>query len=194
MKRMIFVDDDQFVLTLIEKKMRHSGIECLFTSFGQEAIEWIKTLEVDVIVSDIVMPDINGIELLDEVRRISPKTVRIMLSGNANTHVILDAINICHVHEYLHKPFVFNHEGIKKMEGYVALAKKNKARKDQDDVCQQLLKHMSSSKENIDIAISSMDYEIFYQTIETLPIFWRDYPYKLFIIEGRQYRLYEFSK
>lgn len=104
MKRVLFVDDEPNVLMGL-KRMLHalrSEWEMSFVASGAEALETMEKSSFDVVVSDIRMPGMDGVELLSRVKERHPQTVRIVLSGHADRDVILRSV--VHVHQFLAKP------------------------------------------------------------------------------------------
>ncbi|HTO73123.1 MAG TPA: HD domain-containing phosphohydrolase [Gemmatimonadales bacterium] len=80
--RCLVVDDDAQVRAVIAKLLRTQGLEAIEIASGDLALEWLERQgEVPLIVSDIQMPGLDGIALLDEVRRRWPNTAVIMLTG-----------------------------------------------------------------------------------------------------------------
>lgn len=73
-----------------------------FVEHGSEALEYITENRVDVVVSDMRMPGMDGAELLAKVRTISPSTVRIILSGYAEEEAVLRSTRVAH--QFLSKP------------------------------------------------------------------------------------------
>ncbi len=77
---------------------------------GEEALELIEELlqdgnQVVLIISDHIMPDMKGDELLKQVHLISPKTIKIMLTGQADIEAITNAINYAKLYRYITKPW-----------------------------------------------------------------------------------------
>jgi adenylate cyclase len=77
---------------------------------GEEALELIEELlqdgnQVVLIISDHIMPDMKGDELLKQVHLISPKTIKIMLTGQADIEAIANAINYAKLYRYITKPW-----------------------------------------------------------------------------------------
>jgi DNA-binding NtrC family response regulator len=103
-KRILFVDDDPFVLAALRRLLRvhHDKWDVEFTDSGQLALERMEEQSFDVIVSDMRMPGMNGAELLAEVKRHHPQTVRIILSGQSDEDARSQAV--CSAHQYLSKP------------------------------------------------------------------------------------------
>ena len=101
----LFVDDQSEILSLLKRLFAGDEYICLFCQSGAAALELLETQTVDVIVSDLVMPDMGGLELLSQVRERFPETVRIVLSGQSQVPSILAAINTGQVFRYLTKPW-----------------------------------------------------------------------------------------
>ncbi len=104
MRRILFVDDEPFVLEALERmlhNMRHEW-DMRFASGGAEALRLMAEAPAEVVVSDMRMPDINGAQLLNEIMQLYPKTVRLILSGFADTEMIMQCVN--GTHQFLTKP------------------------------------------------------------------------------------------
>lgn len=104
MKRVLFVDDEAMVLQGLQRMLRpmRSEWEMEFVESGAIALERLAAAPADVVVSDMRMPGMNGAQLLTEVMRRFPKTVRIILSGHADHDLVLKAVGS--THQYLNKP------------------------------------------------------------------------------------------
>jgi HD-like signal output (HDOD) protein/ActR/RegA family two-component response regulator len=102
--RMLFVDDEVKVLDGLRRMLRpmRDQWEMVFAEGGEEALKLMEARPFDVIVSDMRMPGMNGVELLTEVKRRHPQTVRIVLSGQASRETVLKAVGPSHL--YLPKP------------------------------------------------------------------------------------------
>ena len=102
--RILFVDDDQKVLQAIRRSLREmrESWEMTFASSGPEALELLASNDIDVIVSDIKMPGMSGIELLRQVREKYPDMIRIVLSGHYEDDDRVDGVT--GEHQVLSKP------------------------------------------------------------------------------------------
>jgi HD-like signal output (HDOD) protein/CheY-like chemotaxis protein len=100
----LFVDDDPMVLQGLQRMLRsmRENWDMEFVSSGPRALEHMASMLVDVVVSDMMMPGMNGAELLNEVMRRSPQTARIILSGHADKELIMRCVGS--THQYLSKP------------------------------------------------------------------------------------------
>lgn len=100
----LFVDDDANLLMGLKRKLR--GKFEFDTAVGPlEALEKIKGgKKYAVCVADMRMPDMDGVKLLAEVAKLSPDTVNMMLTGNADQHTAVEAINRGQIFRFFNKP------------------------------------------------------------------------------------------
>jgi serine/threonine-protein kinase len=101
--QILFVDDEQRVLNSMRIMFRRE-FDLHLASSGKDALEIIKKQAVDVIVADHRMPQMTGVEVLAAVRNLSPRTVRILLTGYADLDAVEGSINECEVFRFLTKP------------------------------------------------------------------------------------------
>ena len=102
--RILFVDDEELALRGLSRllyPMRNEW-EIEFLDSGEKALKRMEVAPFDVIISDMRMPGMNGAELLNEVMKRYPKTVRLILSGYADRELILKCVGS--THQYLAKP------------------------------------------------------------------------------------------
>ncbi|WP_374008233.1 response regulator [Delftia lacustris] len=108
----LFVDDEERIVKLFRMMFRATYQVETATS-GKEALEIIAKQRVDLVVSDQRMPGMMGIELLAEVRRRSPSTMRILLTGYSDLAAIVGSVNEAEVFRFINKPW--DHDKIKKV-------------------------------------------------------------------------------
>jgi DNA-binding NtrC family response regulator len=101
--KLLFVDDEQRVLNSM-RIMFKRDYELFLASQGSEALAIIRDNDIDVIVADHRMPRMTGVEVLSEVRSVSPRTVRILLTGYADLDAVEGSINDSEVFRFLTKP------------------------------------------------------------------------------------------
>jgi putative nucleotidyltransferase with HDIG domain len=104
MIRILFVDDESNIIDAMRRSLYAMRTEwhMEFVLGGAEALTALKTSPADVIVSDMRMPGMDGWQLLAEVKKLYPQTVRLILSGHAEATSIMRAVGIAH--QYLAKP------------------------------------------------------------------------------------------
>lgn len=102
--RVMFVDDEAPVLKGIARMLDSADVEwdVATASSGAEALGVLEDEPVDVLVADMQMPGMDGAQLLEEVSRLYPDTVRIILSGQAGKEAVYRAVTP--MHQYLAKP------------------------------------------------------------------------------------------
>lgn len=104
-EKVLFVDDNTNLLTAIQRNLRKQ-FEIVVASSPAQALELLRNESpFCVIVSDLRMPHMSGVELLSRTAVEWPDTVRILLTGEADTRAAIAAVNEGHVYRFLTKPF-----------------------------------------------------------------------------------------
>lgn len=106
----LFVDDEEKVLTAIERVTHDESYNTFFVQSAIDAIEILQQHEVHVIVTDMRMPEMNGLELLKVIRDDYPHIIRMVLSGYTEVNTLLDAINQGEIFRFIPKPWKSNEE------------------------------------------------------------------------------------
>lgn len=88
--RVLVVDDERVIADSVAMILKHSGYAAEARYSGTEALESIQAQCPDIIVSDVVMPDFNGIQLAKAVRSLCPEAHIVLFSGNVDTSMLLD--------------------------------------------------------------------------------------------------------
>ena len=103
-ERILCVDDDPNILQAYQRALR-KRLNIELALGGEEAFEAVSGLgPYAVVVADMQMPGMNGVELLAKVKEIAPDTVRMMLTGNADQQTALEAVNEGHIFRFMTKP------------------------------------------------------------------------------------------
>lgn len=102
--RILFVDDEPRILVAMKALFR-SQYDVFTASSGAQAVELLQTEAVDVVVSDQRMPNMTGVEVLREARKLRPRAIRVLLTGYSDLSAILDAINDGEIFRYINKPW-----------------------------------------------------------------------------------------
>lgn len=104
--RLVVVDDDTLVTRSLSSFLGlEMDIEPVVFNESPKAAAYIKDNPVDLVISDFLMPDMDGIQLLAEVRRLQPEVPRVLLTGYADKENAIKAINEVRVFQYLEKPW-----------------------------------------------------------------------------------------
>lgn len=101
----LFVDDSTVVLETARDLFRTEGVDILTADSAMAAIDIIRHQDVAVVVSDNFMPGLSGLEFLARLKDISPETVKILMTGNADLSSALEAINRSEVFRFILKPW-----------------------------------------------------------------------------------------
>lgn len=102
--KILIVDDDKKLLSVLKTIFSEEGHEIITCSDGLYAIETCHKQVFDLIITDLMMPGANGIEVLKEARKIHPETLVILITGYASLETAVQAIRDG-AYDYITKPF-----------------------------------------------------------------------------------------
>jgi DNA-binding NtrC family response regulator len=100
----LFVDDDTFLLRMIRRVLGDAGLDIVTAESADQALVILSGRRIDVLVSDIEMPRMSGLELVAIVRAKYPNTLRMLLSASVTLERAMQAVNEGEVHRILQKP------------------------------------------------------------------------------------------
>lgn len=104
----LIVDDEKHVLESLENTIsRAKEFKCTIKTSQHplEALAFLEDEDFDAVVSDYQMPELNGVELLTEVKKKSPDSVRILVTGYGDLEIAKKAISMASVHSFEEKPW-----------------------------------------------------------------------------------------
>ena len=107
------VDDEEIILKSLKRELKDTlGDEYIIETAegGEDALEVFEELlednyEIPLVISDHIMPDMKGDELLKRIHAISPNTLKIMLTGQADMEAVTNAVNYAKLYQYISKPW-----------------------------------------------------------------------------------------
>ncbi|WP_437920045.1 response regulator [Sphingobacterium sp. LRF_L2] len=100
----LYVDDEENNLVSFKATFRLKYK--VYTAIsGTEAIEIVKKNPIDIIITDQRMPEMTGVEFLEEIIKINPEPMRILLTGYTDMGAVVDAVNKGKIFHYLNKPW-----------------------------------------------------------------------------------------
>ena len=92
--KVLIVDDEEMAIKLVEHQMKLDGFEVITSTDGREAMDLIKSQEPDLVISDIMMPFMSGLELLELIKAEQKKIPVILVSALDDVEVIQTAIGM----------------------------------------------------------------------------------------------------
>lgn len=99
------VDDEPNILASLRRCLRPEGWRILTAGCAADAMQVLQSESVDLVISDMCMPDMDGAQLLARVNEGWPDCVRLLLTGHADTSAAIAAINHGRIYRYLSKPW-----------------------------------------------------------------------------------------
>lgn len=100
------VDDEPNILSSLRRLFRPCGYRVLVAESGAQGLEVLRSEAVDLVISDMRMPHMDGAQFLAAVRADRPDVVRILLTGYADMASTIEAINKAQIYRYINKPWV----------------------------------------------------------------------------------------
>ena len=103
-KKILVVDDEQNICVMLTKFLRSSGYACESANDPYKALEVLKRNGFELVISGIIMPGIDGLQLLSKILKIDPELDTIMMTGHTNTYTFSDIIR-AGATDFIAKPF-----------------------------------------------------------------------------------------
>ncbi|PIC85191.1 two-component system response regulator [Sporosarcina sp. P20a] len=104
MKHLLIVDDQPGIRLLLEEIFKPTGIMTALASNGKEALEIVRKQNPDCVLLDMKMPGMNGVEVLREIRTISPEAIVMMMTAYSEIELLNDADKLG-IDQHFTKPF-----------------------------------------------------------------------------------------
>ncbi len=102
----MLVDDEEMVITSLRALLRlETDYHVSGFTAPEEASRHLETNPVDVVITDYLMPGLNGIQLLARAKELQPEAARVLLTGHADKQSAIQAINDIGLYQYLEKPW-----------------------------------------------------------------------------------------
>jgi len=103
---LVVIDDEQNILDVVSRFARRTGYEVVTCSGGREAVALLQTRRADLVLVDLRMPDVGGLDVLRAIRDTDPRCQAILMTGYASVETAVDAIKLGAM-DYLSKPIDF---------------------------------------------------------------------------------------
>lgn len=102
---LLIVDDEPLIRKSLFEILKISGFQCLMVGSGEEAVEAIQKKKIDIMITDLRLPDVSGIELLKKVKKIQPHVEVIVMTGFGSIESAVEAMKL-NAYDYITKPIV----------------------------------------------------------------------------------------
>lgn len=119
--KILLVDDDETLCDSLSKILAKKGYLVTSRTSGPEAIKVLVNSSYDILITDLVLGEMNGVELVKEARAMAPRMAEIIITGHGDVDTFFDVMDLG-VIEYLHKPVKCDvlESIIKKLTGHKA--------------------------------------------------------------------------
>lgn len=102
---LLVVDDEKNILSSLKRLLQVDGYHLLTAESASEALALLEAHPVDLVISDMYMPEMNGVELLCRIAQNYPETIRILLTGFSDMNLTVEAVNRGRIYQYINKPW-----------------------------------------------------------------------------------------
>ena len=104
-RKILIVDDEEKVLRALERTLMDDTYTVETACDGKEALEKLKVSPTDIVLSDYMMPGMNGLELFEQIKQLYPDIIRILITGRSDIQITIEAINKGDIFRFLLKPW-----------------------------------------------------------------------------------------
>lgn len=108
MCNILFVDDEEKVLKSLKRALICEKYKCFFADNANDGLEIVKKDKIDVVITDMRMPKVDGLQFLQQVEAFSPDIVKIIQSGQADMYQLIEVINTVDIFNFILKPWDIN--------------------------------------------------------------------------------------
>lgn len=115
--RLLLVDDEERFRETLSKRLQETGYEVLDVGSGMDALELLAKEKIDIIIMDIQMPGLSGLETLSELRAKHINAEVIMLTGHGDVSSAVEGMRLG-AYDYLMKPYEYEYLVVKVQEAY----------------------------------------------------------------------------
>jgi two-component system probable response regulator PhcQ len=147
----LFVDDEPNMLSALRRALRKEPYQCFFAEGPEEGLDLIDQESIDLVVADHMMPGMDGLTFLKRLREINPEIIRVILTGQADLQMAMEAINEGEVSRFLTKPWidVELRMVLKQLVDFIELRRENQTLMDQVRRQQAFIERLSDEHPNI---------------------------------------------
>src|SRR3990170_6343884 len=103
-ENILVVDDDEDILELIERHLSNKGYEVVTAYDGEQALPLLEKVKFDLVITDLKMPKIDGMEVLRKVKEKDPNIEVVILTGHGTMDTVIEALRDGGAFDYLQKP------------------------------------------------------------------------------------------
>jgi DNA-binding NtrC family response regulator len=155
----LVIDDDIATLEFMKFQLKDAGFEVTTAERGQKGLDFVRETEFDIILTDLNLPDLNGIEMVKQCKQLSPDTEIIMITGFGSMEKAIEATKAGAFH-YVEKPVNFDE--------LILLIGKAVERKQQSKEIKQLRERLASRTSYEGIIGGSRTMQVIYEMIESV--------------------------
>ena len=148
-KSILIIDDEQNIINALRRALICEDFELQSETDSSKALKLIDENNFDVIICDQKMAGLTGTDILEYCSRISPGTIRILITGYSDINVLADAINKCKIHHYLTKPW--------DNKNLIDVIKKSLLEKENNENREELVNYIWHNKQHFETIVKNLN-------------------------------------
>jgi len=156
---LLFVDDETNILNALKRLFRPLGYRIFIAESGKAGLELLERENIDLVVSDMRMPEMNGAQFLEQVRNKWPDTVRFLLTGYADVGSTIAAVNGGGIYRYIAKPWDEN-DIVLAVREVLARKRLEQEKRQLEELTQQQNEQLKDLNANLDNKVKARTEEL----------------------------------
>ena len=146
----LFIDDEKNFTDSIKRSLRGEPYKQYYVNNAKDALKLLETVHISVLITDLKMPDMNGVELLKIIKKKYPEIIRIILTGVTEINSTLSAIHVGETYRYITKPILLNEELRPTIYQAIDLWKIKKKSKEMENLIVEYNKKLKKEKKQVE--------------------------------------------
>jgi len=155
--RVLIAEDDRAFRALLAETLQQPGREIRLAANGREALEALKETPYDLLITDIRMPEMGGMELLKEAKRLCPNILVIIITGYASLETAIQALKEG-AYDYIRKPFNLEELKVSVENACVRILLERENRRLLEDLKEAYRKLQALSSRTSSVSLSGPDF------------------------------------
>ena len=155
----LFVDDEPSILSSLQRLLRKQDYQCFFADCADAGLKILESQRIDLVISDMRMPGMDGAQFLAQVKERWPQSVRMLLTGHSDISATITALNEGGIYRYISKPWD-NDQLIEVVQEGLRIRRLEREKQHLLNVTRQQNQELQSFNQNLERMVASRTEEV----------------------------------